>query len=571
MQIKLVEVAPAGRQVACLVWGVVADEKLAASGAAKGRRGAAGEVSPATLPLPDLSPWLSAAALAARAAQQNFTGALGAQLVVDLPPPQLLPEPRAARAKGGRTQAGPGGWQRLALIGLGPASRLDMAVWTHLGGQASRLAAAAGASHLMLTLPPQPALSAVRSDAPNAAAEAAADPHDSAVLERLLVGVHLGGYCDPRFRRPPKVRPVALADLQVRAGGGGAWAAAHRACPARAAAIAAAVAHARHLINEPAMTLTPQAFAKRAQAMARRSGLACKVMGVAELRRRKMELLLGVGMGSQNPPALVHLTYTPKRAARGQAPVVLVGKGITFDSGGLCLKSPDGMMGMKVDMGGAAAVMATLEACAALKLDRPVVGIMALAENMPSGSALRLGDVLTHASGKTVEINNTDAEGRLVLADALHYAGALKPACIIDLATLTGACMVALGAKTAGLYANREPLAAELMAAAAHSGESFWRMPLLPGLKTQLKSDLADMRNTGERYGGSITAALFLQEFVGEVAWAHMDIAGPVTSHESVGATSKGGTGFGVATLLAFLLGQAGRAGDGRAAGRRDG
>ena len=260
--------------------------------------------------------------------------------------------------------------------------------------------------------------------------------------------------------------------------------------------------------------------------------------------------IVGVGQGAEHPPRLIELRYAPK-GATGE--VVLVGKGITFDSGGLSLKPPDSMKTMKTDMSGAAAVLATMSVLADLEVKVPVTGYLASAENMPSGKATRPGDVLTMKNGKTVEVLNTDAEGRLVMADALALGAASKPAAIVDVATLTGACAVALGNRYTGLMANDEALAAELLDAAAEAGEPTWRLPLPPEYRKDIESDLADLKNVGDRYGGALFAGLFLQEFVDDRPWAHLDIAGPARAESDDGYLSKGSTGVTVRTLLTWL------------------
>jgi leucyl aminopeptidase len=333
--------------------------------------------------------------------------------------------------------------------------------------------------------------------------------------------------------------------------------------------LAMAVAVARDLVNCPPNALYPESFAAQAKKLAAQFGVGIKVLGPKELTKLGMGMIMGVGAGSERLPRLVHLSYAGK-GQKKTAPTLLVGKGVTFDSGGLCLKTCDGMGTMKMDMGGAAAVLATVLGAAALKLDVHVQGVLALAENMPSGHALRPGDVLTSASGLTVEVNNTDAEGRLVLGDALHFGiQRARPAKIIDVATLTGACMVALGPHTTGLFSNDDGLAQSLLAAADHGGEHMWRLPLTEALAEQLRSDVADLRNTGDRYGGAITAALFLQRFVGEIPWAHLDIAGPAWASSESSTRRKGGTGAAVSSLLQLLLADHRGAPKGGGGGRR--
>jgi leucyl aminopeptidase len=263
-----------------------------------------------------------------------------------------------------------------------------------------------------------------------------------------------------------------------------------------------------------------------------------------------MGLFLAVAQGSAEEPRFIHLAWKPERA---QKRVVLIGKGVTFDSGGLSLKTNDGMLDMKTDMSGAAAVIAAIEAVARQKLPVEVHALAACTENMPSGTAYKLGDVIRSMAGKTVEITNTDAEGRLTLADALTYGLELKPDFIFDFATLTGACVVALGPHIAGVMGNNDALVASWLAAAKEAGEEMWHLPLPPRLLDQLKSEIADLKNTGERWGGALTAGLFLKEFVDATPWVHVDLAGPASTDKELGHVGKGGTGFGVATILQFL------------------
>lgn len=309
---------------------------------------------------------------------------------------------------------------------------------------------------------------------------------------------------------------------------------------------------ARELVNEPGGALPPPALAERARQVAREGRLRCTVLDERALRRKGMNAILGVGMGSSQPPRLIHLVYRPR--GRPRARVALVGKGITFDSGGLSLKPASSMEDMKSDKAGAAAVLGVMSALPDLGLPIEVHAILAAAENMPGGRALRPGDVLRTASGKTVEVLNTDAEGRLVLADALTYAGRLGVDEIVDVATLTGACMIALGAQTAGLMGNRPALVERLRRAAREAGEKVWELPLVADYREQLRSSIADIRNTGDRYGGAIIAGLFLEHFVDRrQAWAHLDIAGPAYSGKGSEDAPRGATGAPVPTLLRYL------------------
>jgi leucyl aminopeptidase len=315
--------------------------------------------------------------------------------------------------------------------------------------------------------------------------------------------------------------------------------------------IAQAVAICRDAVNEPANILTPISFAGRVTEVARRHNMKVKVYDKRAIERVGMHLLGAVGRGSMNEPRFVHVAYMPKGRARKK--VVFLGKGLTFDSGGLCIKPAAGMDEMKNDMAGAAAVLGLMDALGALRPAVEVHGLFVLAENMPDGNAYRPGDVIGSLDGKTVEVINTDAEGRLALADGLAYARTLRPDLIVDAATLTGACMVALGKTCSAYYATDDILADQWKSAAKEAGETFWRMPLLAELRDQLKSDIADLKHTGDRWGGSITAALFLKEFAGTTPWIHCDIAGPVVADRPKDIYPKGATGHPVLTFLRFV------------------
>ncbi len=318
-------------------------------------------------------------------------------------------------------------------------------------------------------------------------------------------------------------------------------------------ATASAIMLARDLVNEPPATMTPRILADQARWVAESGGLDVTLFDKAALNEKGMRLILAVSAGSSEEPRLIHLTWRPPNVTADTPSVALVGKGITFDAGGLCLKPTGSIEDMKMDMGGAAAVIATMQAIATLKPDLIVHAIVPASENLLGSAAYKLGDVYRSYNGKSVEIMNTDAEGRLVLADALAYAVEQKPREIIDLATLTGAITIALGDETAGVFGNDQALIQEILACGAEAGEALWHMPLDSKLKKQIKSDVADMKNVGKRTGGAITGALFLEEFVGGTKWVHLDIAGPAWSTRNEDTWSKGGTGFGVATLLQYL------------------
>ncbi len=311
-----------------------------------------------------------------------------------------------------------------------------------------------------------------------------------------------------------------------------------------------AVNYVRDLVNCPPNELTPTALALAAKDISTKTRVECQIFDKREITRRGMNLLLAVNRGSAQEPRFIHMAYRPPKAKKR---VVFVGKGITFDAGGLCLKPSKSMVTMKCDMAGAAVTIAVVTAAASLRLPIEIHGVIAATENMTGADAYRPGDVFTSMDGKTVEIINTDAEGRLILADALTYARDLKPDFLIDHATLTGACMVALGNFRAGLFSNDEDLATRYTQAAAQTGERVWRLPLDTELNDELKSSIADLKHCGNGYGGSITAALFLKEFVGKARWAHLDIAGPAHLDSAHGIMPKGGTGFGVLTALQVL------------------
>ncbi len=309
---------------------------------------------------------------------------------------------------------------------------------------------------------------------------------------------------------------------------------------------------ARDLVNAPANDVHPTHLAEAAGEIARAGGLTLEVLDRAQCRKLGMGAFLGVAAGSEQPPKFIHLSWTP--AGRSRKRVAIIGKGVTFDSGGLDLKTPEGMLRMKDDMSGAAAVLGIMRALPALKPGVEVHGLIAATENMPSGAAIRPGDILRAMNGTTIEIGNTDAEGRLTLADAICYAVQKVNADeIVDMATLTGACVVALGPLCSGLFSNNDALADRLLAAADGAGERVWRLPLIDEYREHLKSDVADLNNVGPRGGGAITAGLFLKEFAGERPWAHLDIAGPAFLEKDTPLAPKGGTGCAVRTILGYL------------------
>ena len=318
----------------------------------------------------------------------------------------------------------------------------------------------------------------------------------------------------------------------------------------QATAIAAAVHTVRNLGNTPSNLMTPTRLAERAEEIAKAAGIACTIYGRKEIERMKMGGLLAVNRGSAEEPRFAVLEYRPRKAKKH---VALVGKGITFDSGGISIKPAERMEEMKFDMCGAAAVIGTMQAAATLELPVRITGAIPTTDNLPSGSAYKPGDVITMMNGKTVEIVNTDAEGRMILGDALHYASTLKPDHIIDYATLTGACVVALGSEAAGLFCNDDDLARKLIECGERVGERLWRLPEWDEYKELIRSDWADMKNSGGRWAGAISAALFLKEFVDCPSWAHLDIAGTAYAEHETPREVRGATGAGVRVTMEFL------------------
>jgi leucyl aminopeptidase len=375
-------------------------------------------------------------------------------------------------------------------------------------------------------------------------------------LRALSEGIVLGAYRFTKYFTGERKPKQELTRVAIFAGGSGKDAkkkpsAADQKLVELGAAVGRGVCIARDLQNEPPNELTPKALAQAAAKVAKDHGLKSTILDMKALVRGGMKLFVAVGQGSVNEPHLAHVVYTPAKKAKKR--IAIVGKGLTFDSGGLCIKPAAGMGDMKTDMSGAANVVGLIAAVAATKPDVEVHFIIGCAENMPDAGAYRPSDVFGSLDGKTVEIINTDAEGRLVLADCLAYARKQKPDVIIDNATLTGACVVALGTNCSGFYATNDALADSFRSAAKIAGEQFWQLPLLEDLKDQLKSDIADLKHTGDRWGGSITAALFLREFVGDTPFIHCDIAGPSLASRAHGIYPKGGTGHGVLTFLEFL------------------
>lgn len=428
--------------------------------------------------------------------------------------------------------------KRVLLIGLGGEDKVTTDTVRRAAGEAVRRAGRGRGKRISLWLPKLRGIDAA------AAAQAAAE------------GGVLGCYRFDDYRELSEGDPGSVRSLALFCADADALASARRA--ARIGRIAADGQNlARDLSNQPGNELPPAKLASEARRVARQVGLRCHVMSVPELERREMGGILAVGGGSARPPRLIVLEHRPPGRARKKPPTIcLVGKGVTFDSGGISIKPSQGMEEMKHDMSGAAAVIGTMQAVAQLELPLHVVGVIGAAENLPSGTAYRPGDVVRTSAGKTIEIVNTDAEGRVVLSDTLHYARtAFEPDAMIDLATLTGACMVALGPWASGLFGNDELLTERVRRAGEACGERAWPLPLFDEHRKAVKSTIADVKNSAGRDAGASTAAAFLAHFVGDTPWVHLDIAGTGWTSNPHPYQIRGGTGVGVRLLLEMLRG----------------
>lgn len=439
-------------------------------------------------------------------AQDDFEGKLGQTLV--------FPTFGKIKAK------------KVAVIGLGEKKSFDADATRKIGGYIVKLAESANAAKVVTTL--------------------------CGDAEALAEGLLLSEYRFHAFhgkkrkdeKKPKRVTSLYLCESDARilkraAEGVG-----------TALILANATCYARDLVNTPSSHMTPAHLAEEAKKIAGK-GISVKIMDKKEMERRKMNAALAVARGSQHDPVGVHLSYKPRGAKKK---IAIVGKAVTFDSGGLSIKPADSMMTMKIDMAGAATVLGLFKALSQMNVPVEVHGIFLAVENMPGGNAYRPGDVVTAMNGMTIEILNTDAEGRVTLADALSYAANLEPDAIIDLATLTGACIVALGEEVAALLSTNDKLAQKLLDAAHDTGEELWELPLFEPYAEHVKSKIADLKNIGGHGGGTITAALFLKPFVGDVPWAHLDIAGPsYIERETRPDQPYGATGFGVRLLVKYL------------------
>ena len=434
--------------------------------------------------------------------------------------------------------------ERLMLVGLGKAKKLSLDEARKGAGTAVRAAKPRGFRDLAIVFPEDHALS-----------DEHLDDLPCALLSRVLVeGAELADPDYDTYKSDRTDRSLASLTILV-----------HEIEQTQVAEVtagfeegrilAAAQNFTRSLVNEPGNVLTPTELGARAAAMCAEVGLACEVHSTEKLHELKMGAFWAVSQGSAEPPALIVMTYEPENPSGEGAPVLgLVGKGITFDTGGISLKPGEGMEKMKYDMAGAGAMIGAMRAIAQLKPAVKVIGIVCSAENMPDGKAFKPGDVLTAMSGKTIEIINTDAEGRLVLADGLHYAKTLGCTHLIDAATLTGACVVALGKENTGLFSNDEAAWEQFQSGLRTSGEKFWRLPCTDDYREQIKSPIADIMNTGaHRWAGAITAAMFLKEFAGDTPWIHLDIAGMAWIDDGRSWIAKGPSGVAVRSIVEWV------------------
>ncbi|MCC6312464.1 MAG: leucyl aminopeptidase [Thermomicrobiales bacterium] len=477
----------------------------------------AGDIAGIPAALGGMLPETLAASIAEVIADARFTGKAGNTLVV----PMLGAVPV----------------KRLALTGLGPADELTAGKIERAYGAAARAARDAGARRLTAIAPPAPL-----------------DPRAANPIEAAVIGMSLGLYAfTTHFGAGQPSEERSRVESVAFVGPGSDTA---QDIIARGVTIAQAVNFARDLVNEPASTLTPERMAEHARDVAAEANLEVEVLGPDELARLGAGAITAVGQGSANPPRMIRLRYTPDGAdAEPERIVGLVGKCITFDTGGYSIKPADAMMEMKGDMAGGAAVLAAMSALSSLDCAYPVEATICAAENMISGKAFRPGDILTAMNGVTIEVLNTDAEGRLVMADGLVDTARRGATELIDLATLTGAIIVALGEGTTGLFSDDDRLANALLTAAEEAGERMWRMPLVEELNEKIRGDVGDVKNIGGRPGGAVTAALFLQRFTEGRPWAHFDIAGSSSYPAANALGPKGASGEGVRTLLAYLCG----------------
>ncbi len=422
--------------------------------------------------------------------------------------------------------------QRIICVGLGKLKKIDLEMLRSFCGAVVNHCIKAGFESLWMAVPTAAKLKLETPD----------------VLEAMMEGACLGNHIFDKYKREKKKKPLKQINFWVKPQA----ASRLRSIAPRVRTTCAGTILARDWISMPSNDKTPEQLTRAIVNQARKYGLKTRVLREKELKQHRFGALLAVAAGSRSKPSLVILEHKPPNAKKTLA---LVGKGVTFDSGGLNIKTGGSMAGMKADMSGAAVVAATLITQARLKTGRHIIGAIPIVENMPSGTATRPGDIVRSHAGKTIEIGNTDAEGRLILIDAMSYVVKKhKPAVMIDLATLTGACVVALGEKIAGVFTADHQLSEAIQASGNKTHERCWPMPLPQDYKELLKSDFADLNNMpSSRWGGAITAALFLSEFSGNTRWAHIDIAGPAYSKKGNAYCGPGGTGFGV-RLLCHLI-----------------
>ncbi|MEB3228896.1 MAG: leucyl aminopeptidase [Synechocystis sp.] len=443
---------------------------------------------------------------------------------------ELIEEQEFKGKAGQKVEARVGGnspIRKLLLVGLGEIEKFNGVILADAAATIARWAKATKVKTLALSLP-----------------QREHDPTETAQI--LAEGIVLALHQDNRFKSDLDDQDLKLTTVELLELGE------QTVAIGNAEKIVSGVILAREMVNAPANSLTPLTFADIATDLAQTYGLDLEILEQADCEALGMGAFLGVAKASELPPKFIHLTYRPANPVKK---VAIVGKSLTFDSGGLNIKGAgSGIETMKMDMGGGGATLGAAKAIAQLRPNVEVHFICAATENMISGKAMHPGDILTASNGKTIEVNNTDAEGRLTLADALVFAEKLDVEAIVDLATLTGACIVALGDDIGGLWSRDQGLADQLTAAADRVGEKFWQMPMESKYFEGLKSKIADMKNTGPRAGGSITAALFLEKFVDKTPWAHLDIAGPVWADKQNGVHNPGATGYPVRTLVQWVL-----------------
>ena len=422
--------------------------------------------------------------------------------------------------------------ERITFIGLGKRDKIDLENLRSMAGKAVKSSMAKSISEIFIAVP----------DATRIKID------EAEILKSLGEGAVLGNHLYRKYKEEKKLKPLKrvhfVVEPEVKKN--------HSGLLQRVESVCSGTIQAREWVNTPSNEKKPEQFAGFIRAAAGKTKLRVSIMNDKQLKQKKFDSLLAVAAGSESKPRMVTLEHRPPGAKKT---IALIGKGVTFDSGGLNLKPSGSLETMKSDMSGAAVVASTMIAISKLKPKINVLGLIPIVENMPSGSATRPGDIVRSYSGKTVEINNTDAEGRLILIDAMAYAvKTYKPQVLIDLATLTGACVVALGERIAGVFSSDDELAESILQSGAKTHERCWKMPLPDDYKEMLKSDFADISNiSGTRWGGAITAALFLSEFVEGIPWAHIDIAGPSYSKKESGYCGPGGTGFGVRLLCDLL------------------